>query len=167
MKIEPIDLLPSSAKLSDDNATPSEIAQLRSLVGSESWVARSCRPEYLYDVSILQQAQNKAKISDLLDANQLAKELQATPKRGLTSKPGLDWYNSILCVIGDSSFGNESEWIDEWQEFEPHRSQGGNILAITPPSWKMQPGMLHILSFGSTVVRRVRRSIGTGRSLQS
>ena len=102
---------------------------------------------------------NKAKISDLLEANIVMKELQAFPKRGLTFKPGLDWYNSIMCVVGDSSFGNEEEWIDKWQEFEPHRSQGGKILALSEPQLAdREPGFIHVLSFGSTVVRRVCRS---------
>ena len=158
-KIEPIRLAPERTKQIEDDATPAETSQLRSIVGSESWVVRSCRPEHLFDVSSLQQVMNKAKISDLVHANRVMKELQSTSKRGLTFKPGLDWYNSIMCVIGDSSFGNETEWIDTWQEFEPHRSQGGKILALGDQQLAdVQPGMLHVLSFGSTVVRRVCRS---------
>ena len=105
------------------------------------------------------QPMNKAKVSDLVHANRVMKELQSTSKRGLTFKPGLDWYDSVMCVIGDSSFGNETEWIDAWQEFEPHRSQGGKILALGDQQLaNVQPGMLHVLSFGSTVVGRVCRS---------
>ena len=101
----------------------------------------------------------RAKVSDLIESNNLAKELQKTSKRGLTFKPGLDWYKSIMCVIGDSSFGNETEWIDDWQEQEAHRSQGGKILALGDPSLaNVEPGMIHGLSYGSPIVRRVCRS---------
>ena len=108
MKMEPIRLSPGRSSVPDDDATKDETSQLRSIIGSESWVVRSCRPEHLCDVSSLQQAVNKAKVSDLLDANHVMKELQATSTRGLTFKPGLDWNQSIMCVIGDSSFGNET-----------------------------------------------------------
>ena len=102
---------------------------------------------------------NKAKVSDLIEANNVIAELQKDPKRGLTFKPGLDWNTSIMCVVGDSSFGNEDEFIDEWQEFESHRSQGGKILALSEPQLADgEPGLFHVLSFGSTVVRRVCRS---------
>ena len=132
---------------------------MRSVVGSESWVVRSCRPEHLYEVSSLQQSMNKAKVSDLIEANNVIAELQKDPKRGLTFKPGLDWNTSIMRVVGDSSFGNEDEFIDEWQEFESHRSQGGKILALSEPQLADgEPGLFHVLSFGSTVVRRVCRS---------
>ena len=57
----------------------------------------------------------KPQVSDLLDSNRVMKDLQASSKRGLTFKLGLDWYSTIMCVISDSSFGNESEWIDEGQ----------------------------------------------------
>ena len=125
-------------------ATPAEISQLRSIVGSEAWVVRSCRPEHLFDVSNLQQKMCKAQVSDLIDSNRVMKDLQATSSRGLTFKPGLDWYNTIMCVIGDSSFGNETELIDEWQEFEAHGSQCGKILALGEPQLaEVEPGMIH------------------------
>ena len=112
LKMEPIRLAPGRSSVPDDNATKDEISQLRSIVGSESWVVRSCRPDHSYDVSSLQQAMNKATVSDLLDANHVMKELQATSTRGLTFKPGLDWYKSITCAIGDSSSDNETKWIN-------------------------------------------------------
>ena len=158
-KMEPIRIAASRAAQQEADATPQEISQLRSIVGSESWVVRSCRPDYLFDVSTLQQVMNKAKVSDLLDAIRLAKDLQNTSKRGLTFRSGIDWYKSIMIVVGDSSFGNETQWIDEWQEVEPYRSQGGKLLCLgEPPIADNQPGMLHVLSAGSSIVRRVCRS---------
>ena len=159
MKMEPIRLLQKRIDTPDADATPSETTALRSTVGSQSWVVRSCRPEHVYEVSTLQQSMNKAKVSDVLEANNVTADIQAAAKRGLTFKPGLNWYESISICIGDSGFGNEDEFIDEWQEFEPFRSQGGKILAIGESQLAdTQPGMLHILSFGSSIVRRVCRS---------
>ena len=107
-KTEPIRLAPGRSKQPDDNATTAETSQLRSIVGSEAWVVRSCRPEHLFDVPNLQQKMCKAQVSDLIDSNRFMKDLQASSRRGLTFKSGLDWYNTIMCVVGDSSFGNET-----------------------------------------------------------
>ena len=104
--MEPLRLAQTRIEQADADAIPHETIALRSIVGSQSWVVRSCRPEHLYEVSSLQKAMNKAKVSDLLEANRVTTEIQKTPKRGLTFKPGLDWYESISIVIGDSGFGN-------------------------------------------------------------
>ena len=52
-----------------DLATDSEIAQMRSVVGSLGWIARQCRPDLSYAVSKGQGAVTKATIKDLKEIN--------------------------------------------------------------------------------------------------
>ena len=53
----------------EDKATDGEISQLRSVVGSLSWVARQCRPELSYHASKLQSAVSGARVKHLQEAN--------------------------------------------------------------------------------------------------
>ena len=55
-----------------DLATDSEIAQMRSVVGSLGWIARQCRPDLSYDVSRGQGVVTKATLKDAKEANQAA-----------------------------------------------------------------------------------------------
>ena len=48
-----------------------EIAQLRSVVGSLAWVARQCRPQLSYGVNKLQSVCGTATLDDLRFANKL------------------------------------------------------------------------------------------------
>ena len=54
----------------EDPATPAEIGQMRSVVGSLGWVARQCMPISSYAVSRGQSVVTKAKLKDLKDINQ-------------------------------------------------------------------------------------------------
>ena len=56
MKMEPIQVAQTRIDQPDADATPHETTALRSTVGSQSWIVRSCRPEHLYDVSSVPQA---------------------------------------------------------------------------------------------------------------
>ena len=54
-----------------DSVTKSEEKQLRSVVGSLSWIARQRRPEILYRVSKLQSSIKGATVSTLKEANKV------------------------------------------------------------------------------------------------
>ena len=56
---------------------------LMSVVGSQMWVTRSCRPTTSYRVNALQDILKKAKVSDLPEANKLTKYINETATRGL------------------------------------------------------------------------------------
>ncbi len=54
-----------------DSATEGEKAQLKSVNGGLSWIARQCRPTLDYRVSKLKKREKDAKVADLKECNQL------------------------------------------------------------------------------------------------
>ncbi len=76
-------------------ATPAEISQLRSVVGSLSWLSRVCRPDIGFGVNQLQAVQQKAKVDDLLTANRL---LSYAMGRAFTMQQELWTSTSASCL---------------------------------------------------------------------
>ena len=70
-KVRPTHLAQQRRQQKDHPATDQEINQLRSVLGSLNWVARVCRPDISYELSVLQFVQKKAVVQDLLDFNRL------------------------------------------------------------------------------------------------
>ena len=54
-------------------------------------------------------------------------DCKATADRGLHYLPVLDWNKLIVVIVGGASHVDSCEWIEEWQEVEPFRSQGGRL----------------------------------------
>lgn len=89
----------------------------------------------------------------------------ATAGRGLTFRTGiLSWSLQgpmISCVISDASHANENEdmAINGKVYREGHRSQGGRLICLGTDSLRNKDeGGIHVISFSSTIVRRVCRS---------
>ena len=65
-----------------------EIAQLRSVVGSLAWVARQCRPQLSYGVNKLQSVCGTATLDDLRFANKFLQEAKDSLDDGPFFKSG-------------------------------------------------------------------------------
>ena len=115
-----------------DLARDHEIAQLRSVVGSQAWVARQCRPQLSYGVNKLQSVCGTATLDDLRFANKLLQEAKESSDDGLFFKSGLFTWNKVeMLTITDASFGNESNF----------RSQKGRMTFLTGPDSFDKNGM--------------------------
>ena len=91
-----------------DLARDHEIAQLRSVVGSLAWVARS---RLAHGVNKLQSVCGTATLDDLRFANKLLQDAEETSDDGLFFKSGLCTWNKMeMLTITDASFGNESNF---------------------------------------------------------
>ena len=108
----------------DDNATATEIAQARSVIGSLAWIARQVRPDLCYPTSRLQSVVSAALVKHLAQCNKVLQEAQATSNVGIYLKLGLfDLEDSIQISIHDASWANETKIIDD--ELFRRRSQYG------------------------------------------
>jgi hypothetical protein len=144
-----------------DEVTPDERTQLKSVAGSLSWVARQCRPDISYRVSKMQStAGPKCRVADLKEANKVLEYAIQTAEKGLTFRSGvLDWNTMISGVVCDASHANEEEVIDAIGNTEPHRSQGARLqILATPNLGDGDECHFHLIGHGSTIVKRVCRS---------
>ena len=74
-----------------------------------------------------------------------------------------------ICIIActDASHGGEDEWLDEWQEREPFRSQGAKLIFIADTSiLEGDEAFVHLVSFSSTAQKRVVSSTMKAESYQ-
>ena len=107
----------------------------------------------------------KCCVKDLKEANKVLEYAIETADRGITFKAGaIDWDDMIMCVITDASFAGEKEFMKQLLEAgaklpEEYRSQGGRLNVLATPSLLAgDEGHIHIISFGSTIIKRVCRS---------
>lgn len=147
-----------------DPLNAEEKTEMKSIAGSLAWIARQCRPDLAYRVSRIQSASSNGCVADLREANKYVDYAIATASRGLTFRTGiLSWSLQdpmISCVISDASHANESEdmTINGKVYREPHRSQGGRLICLGTDTLRdKDEGGIHIISFSSTIVRRVCR----------
>ena len=142
----------------DDKANEGEVAQLRSVIGSLSWIARQCRPDLSYMTNVLQTCIPHATLKDLEVANKVVEFAVESADIGLTYRNGiLDWETSVIVSMSDASFGNETVNTPRGQE--PHHSQQGRItMLVSPEVWKEDKAGMHIIGWNSTTIKRVCRS---------
>ena len=67
--------------------TEDERKALRALLGKLIWVARQTMPQIAYDVSDLQQRVTTARITDLVRANSVVRQMHNDMKNGYTPTP--------------------------------------------------------------------------------
>ena len=140
-------------------ATPQEVSQLRSVVGSLSWLARVCRPDLSFQVNQLQSFQQNARVEDLIVANKLLSYALKTKERGIYYASGeMNFDEAVILCINDASFGASVEATGE-KTVSGHRSQSGRILALAHPDFiQSGVGRIHMLQWTSSVIKRVCRS---------
>ena len=147
--VKPIEI-DKHRKLSE-KVTEKELTSLRSVVGSLAWVARYGRPDLCYRVNEMQRACSaKATVQDLKNANKVVElALQGSDLQITFKSDWIDWSDLAVVTFSDASFANE----------EGFKSQQGRIHYITnASSLKEGSHKMHLISFGSTTLKRVCRA---------
>ena len=136
-----------------DPVTKGEEKQLRSVVGSLSWIARQARPDILYRVSKLQSSIKGATVSTLKEANKVLELALNGMDLKLRYKNGPFNFQELgVLTASDASFAGEPN----------SRSQQGRIHFLVPAQQLLNPECCEydvmIVSFSSTTIKRVCRA---------
>ena len=152
-------IIPDRRKNLPDPATPGEIAQLRAVAGSLSWLARVCRPDISFGVNQLRAVQQKAQVRHLMDANKILNYAMKDCSKGIVyPKNAFDINEAILVSINDASHDASLEGLPDGT-IGGHRSQSGRILTFASPDFvKSGEGKIYVLEWHSTCIKRVCRS---------
>ena len=148
----------SIGRTPESAATAGEISQLRSVVGSLSWIARQCRLDFSYHCSKLQSITPVAQVKHLHAANVLLKDLKATADLGLFYQAGaFDFHDALMLTMSDASWASDDKIVNN--EVYTKRSQHGRITALSSQHmWDGDIGPLHFISWKSGLIKRVCRS---------
>ena len=137
-----------------EQVTTGEERQLRSVVGSLSWISRQARPDILYRVSRLQSSIKGAKVSTLTDANKVLKMALDTKdlKIRYRHSGNLDFMKLGVLTASDASFAGETQL----------KSQQGRIHFLCPAEQLIDPNNcrfdVNLVSYSSTTIKRVCRA---------
>ena len=136
-----------------DPVTKGEEKQLRSVVGSLSWIARQARPDILYRVSNLQSSIKGATVSTLKEANKVLELALNGMDPKLRYKNGPFNFQELgVLTASDASFAGEPN----------SRAQQGRIHFLVPAQQLLNPECCEydvmIVSFSSTTIKRVCRA---------
>ena len=167
-KLHFIRLSKERSKQVEDPLLNDEHEEFMSVVGSLMWIGRSCRPGIAYRVSELQTALKKPVIEDVMKCNRVVKYIkEEQPDECLTFLSGAIRWPSVpgapieICVasVSDASHGSEDEYLPLEDVREPFRSQGAKLNFLAGEEMlTTEAAGLHVISFGSNIVRRVCNS---------
>ena len=136
-----------------DAVNPLELSQLRSVVGSLSWIARQGRPDLLYRTSRLQSLTKAATVATLKEANKTVELALEGIGSSLYFHAGrLDWQNVGILTVTDASFAHEENHKSQQGRFhflvssEQARDQNCETFDVVP------------LGFASSAIKRVCRA---------
>eukprot|EP00435_Cladocopium_sp_Y103_P005667 s2718_g1.t2 len=125
-KIAPIKLTAERRKQRYSKCNAEEIAALRGLLGSLSWLAKETRPDIAGRVALLQQTLPVPRVRDIIEANLTAAEAYKHSNSGIRIMP-IDIENLRVGVVSDASWGNsqgqknlETDDPDYWEETPTH-----------------------------------------------
>ena len=131
-QIDPIKFATKDSKMTD-LATDSEIAQIRSVVGSLGWIARQGRPDLSYDVSRGQGVVTKATLKDLKEANQAVDKAHVYSEKGMIwDSNAISWDTAVVVTISDAIFAQETVIEGDGKE-KPHRTQKAFMIMMVDP----------------------------------
>ena len=156
-KITPVNFRVNGRKPTD-KGTQGEIAQVRSVVGSLSWVARQCRPELSYSCSKLQSVAPSIDVAQLEETNKIVQEAQANSENGLFYKAkAFDWNDCIIATVTDASWAGETLIIDD--KVFPRKSQMGYVILLADKKlWDADEASVMPICWKSTLIKRTCRS---------
>ena len=165
-RTKPIYVSPERKQHRAAPVTEQEKSQMRSVIGSLNWVVRVNRPDLNYDVNKLQSLVSKPTVQDLLDCNGVLKRALATKDQKLTYPWGSFSFDQVQVLsITDASHAADFD-VSQSGERLGLRSQSGRILALCGPDFiDKNEGHIYMLSWKSTVLRRVCRSTLQAESL--
>eukprot|EP00435_Cladocopium_sp_Y103_P008415 s912_g2.t1 len=158
-RVKPIYLTAEERKKKEQPVTEAHRQQLRSVVGSLAWLARTCRPDLSYAVSHLQSNVTQAKFKDIQYANIVISIAQKTKDVGITYPlKAFKFEDAVIIGMQDASFANDHE-LNEAGKRLGLRSQSGRLLCLGPPSFKdNKQGEMLLVSWHSVTIKRVCRS---------
>ena len=119
--IQKIEIKPSRKTQKFSRCSPSEIADLRALIGGLAWVSKETRPDMAGRVALLQQTMPHPMVKDMIEGNSILDELKKTSDLGLKIQP-IPLHRLRMGVVTDASWGNsgpntsEETQEDYWQE---------------------------------------------------
>lgn len=158
-RAKPIFLTKQRRQQPGEWATPSEVSQLRSIVGSLSWLGRVCRPDIGFAVNQLQAVQQKAQVRHLMDANKLLHLAMQDRHKGMFYRANaMGFKKAILLSVTDASHAASFEGLCEGV-VAGNRSQSGRILLLANEDFlSTGKGFVYPLEWHSATIKKVCRS---------
>ncbi|CAK0842079.1 unnamed protein product, partial [Prorocentrum cordatum] len=106
---------------------PKEISLLRGVLGTASWRAQQVSPQYAVDVGLALSQVNNAKISDLVNANKVVKDMRKSASQVINFHrfENYDWHEPWMV-----------QWADASDKLRPDGSKtGGLVTGLSTPDF--------------------------------
>lgn len=165
-RLESIEVSKTRMKELDDRATPDELTDYRSAVGSLQWLATQSRPDIAFEVNQMQKRVKDLRVHDLLRANRCIKEVKQ-------ERQDMKFFNlgeTEIVVFHDASLFNSvgveisdrdaDDILMTGREKKLVYSQKGALIGLISKGSITQPGgtKMNVLDWKSTTNKRVVES---------
>ena len=138
--IDEVKLSPEREKEVKSQATPSEVSQLRGLIGSVAWRSSQTSPQFQADANLLLSEVPMATIGTIVRANKLVRELKRTADQFLMHHSwGKEWTELAVVVWADASNSNrpdKSSTMGLVAGLCPKEILEGDEVQVSLLSWK-------------------------------
>jgi len=106
----------------------------------------------------LQSKCNRATIKDLVYANQAIDEAGEHSNQGIIYKSdAINWKNCSIVTVSDASWSNEDEQVKK--KVQKYKSQRARMTILVNPDFpKKEESAFHVISWQSTIIRRICRN---------
>ncbi|CAL1129202.1 unnamed protein product [Cladocopium goreaui] len=146
-KIRPIEIPKQRRTNAEAALSPSEVTQLRSLVGALQYAAVHTRPDIAAKVGEIQSRVAKATVDDMIFANRVLHEAKVHPVTLMTLPIAPE--QVTFCAFSDASFLSGKE---------KYAHQGGLIFVTTPELLENKRSVVAPVAWMSKKIQRVTRS---------
>ena len=107
--MDEVQLSPERALQVKSPATPSEISQLRGVIGTLAWRSSQTSPHFQADVGLILSEIPFATVSTLIKANKLVREVRGTPQSLMFPQWNVPWKELAVVVWADASNSNRPD----------------------------------------------------------